>query len=190
MEDTAVTSRIEEILRDTNKADEPGMETMGDVIQKGNDSTPEIGGMRIIGSAGYTNVYDTLTGIPSKINNNNLKQVLLKKRDNETYVFELKQRVTPKIGIYRCLLHADDPNREHYDLLGLAVCPKGNLASPFQVRRHMMKKHKVEWESIEQERIDAEKKEDREFQRQLMGKAMEKAPLYVSTKDKKAQGGE
>ena len=52
----------------------------------------------------------------------------------------------------------------------------------------MEKRHKTEWGAIESERLDAEKQEDRAFQRTLMERAMgapvEKAPLYVSDKKK------
>ncbi|KKL26402.1 hypothetical protein LCGC14_2395620, partial [marine sediment metagenome] len=54
-----MTSRIEELIRGTNKADEPGAASLGEIIQKGDDvEKPEIGGLEIITSAGYTNVYD------------------------------------------------------------------------------------------------------------------------------------
>ena len=175
------------------KGVEPGL-NLDEVIQKGDNETPQVGGMSVT-SAGYTIVYDTVTGIGSKINNNNLIQVLKKKRTEEpnigSPVFGLKQTVKPMVGDYKCLLHKDDPNRKHYDEIGLAVCPKDNLASSYQVMRHMQKRHKTEWGAIDQERIDKEKQEDREFQRSLMTGAFaktekpvaEKAPLYV--KDRK-----
>ena len=168
------------------KAKEPGIE-LDSVIQEGSEDEPSIGAMTIT-SAGYTKVYDTRTGIDSTINNNNLRAVLKKKRLDGSIVFELEQTVIPTPGAFKCLLHKEDPNRKHYDDIGLAICPKGNLASPYQVRRHMEKRHKTEWGAIESERIDAEKQEDRAFQRTLMERAMgapvEKAPLYVSDKEK------
>ena len=188
MEDTKL-SELEEMLRGTKSAEEPG-EDLNEIIQKGNEDKdkPEIGAMTVT-SAGYTIVYDTRTGWPSTINNNNLRSVLRKTREDNSYFFGLKQTVKPVEGTFKCLLHKDDSNREHYDTIGLAVCPKNNLSSPYQVMRHMQKRQKVEWGAIDQERKDAEKKEDRDFQRTLMSKALEeKAPLYVSDKDKKKQG--
>ena len=176
-------TKIEEMARKSDVAEEPGAALLDDVIQKGDVETPSTGGMKIT-SAGYTWVYDTKTGVPSKINNNNLMAVLRKKWSDDSYVFGIKQTVKPKFGEFKCLLHSNDPNRSHYDDIGLAICPKDNLASPYQVRRHMLKKHKTEWDAIEQERIDTEKKEDREFQRMLISKATSEAPLYVSNKDK------
>ena len=184
MEDTA---KLEELLRGTKGADEPG-ENLDEIIQKGTDEKPEIGGMTVT-SAGYTIVYDTKTGWPSTINNNNLRQVLRKKRLDGSYVFGLRQTVKPVDGTFKCFLHKDDQNRELYNVKGFAVCPKDNLASPYQVTRHMQKRHKTEWGEIEKDRQDAEKKEDREFQRTLMSRVIgekpkEEAPLYVSKKDK------
>ena len=181
MEDTSV-SKAEELLRGTEKAPEPG-EELDAIIQKGTDDKPEIGGMTVT-SAGYTMVYNQETGYPSRVNNNNLPAVLRKKRDGK-YVFGLKQTVKRKEGTFKCLLHKDDSNREHYDEIGLAVCLKDCLTSPYEVRRHMQKRHKTEWSAIEDERKEAEKKEDRDFQRTLMSKALEeKAPLYVKDKVK------
>lgn len=51
----------------------------------------------------------------------------------------------------------------------------------------MKSRHKTAWEAIEEERKDREKKEDRDFQRSIISRTVpeEKAPLYVSDKDKK-----
>ena len=175
MEDTHVLEQI----RDAEKAPEPGESGKIDSEGLGIAMT-----MRVE-SAGWATVYDTKTGVPSTINDNMLVSTLRKKRPDGSYVFGLKQLVKPKQGTYICMLHKDDPNREHYDELGFAVCPKGNLSAPFHVKRHMQKRHKVEWAAIEDERLATEKKEDRDFQRMLVSKATEKAPLYVSEKDKK-----
>ena len=186
MEDTKVednTAIIEQMLRDAEKAEEPSEMARNPVIHKGDEDVP----VPMIGkvtSAGYVTVYDTKTGVPSKVNNNMIRSMLKKKRADGSPVFGIRQTVKPVVGTFNCLLHQSDPNREHYDAIGLAVCPKGNLASIYQVRRHMLKKHKVEWDAIEQERTDKEKQEDRDFQRLLLSRATE-APLYISAKDKK-----
>ena len=175
---------LEGLLRGTERAEEPGLD-LDKIIQKGTDDKPEIGAMKVT-SAGYTVVYDTRTGVDSTINNNNLPAILRKKRLDESYIFSLKQMVKPKVGTYKCLLHRDDPNRGHYNDIGLAVCSKDNLASSYQVMRHMQKSHKTEWGAIDQERKDTEKKEDRDFQKTLMSRVVgeEKPPLYVSKKDR------
>lgn len=160
---------------------------LNEIIQKGTDDTPEVGMLKVTTSPGYTVVYDTKTGVDSIINNNNLSNVLRKKRLDGSLVFERVQKVIPVVGQFNCLLHKGDPNRAHYDAIGLAVCPKEGLASKYQQMRHMQKRHKTEWGGVEQERMDAEKQEDRAFQRELMGKVIGKEPereLYVSDKDK------
>lgn len=191
------TTRIEEMVRGAEKAEEPGDEAREKAIRRESDGTLFQMEGATVTSAGYTWVYDTNTGVPSKINNNNLTNVLRKKREDSSYVFGLKQTVKEVIGTYKCLLHKSDPNRKHYDELGLPVCPKDNLSAPYHVTRHMQKRHKSEWGIIEHERTDRDKErlsqeraEDREFQKMLISKVSstsvktKEAPLYVSNKDK------
>ena len=182
MEDTQDNAvLLEQMLRNTEKGKEPGELAINPVVHEGDDAipVPMIGRIK---SAGYSIVYDTKTGISSNVNNNMLLAMLRKKRPDGTPFFGTKQTVKPRVGKYKCLLHKEDPNREHYNDIGLAVCPKDNLASTYQVMRHMQKRHKTEWGAIDQERKDAEKKEDKEFQRALMSGI--KPPLHVSKKDK------
>jgi hypothetical protein len=144
-------------------------------------------------SAGYVFIYDTETGEQSKCNNNMLRQMLGLQRPNGRPVYTTRPpKEPPKRGTYKCLLHPDGPNRKHYDDLGLPTCRKANLTSPFQVNRHMQKRHPVEWATIESERVSREKQEERDFQRGLVAMASgtktvgtPEAPLYVSDKDKK-----
>lgn len=190
MEDTKTKDEIEQTLRTGGKqADEPG-EDLGKIIQRGDEDkdVPEVGPMKVT-SAGYTNVYDTLTGIDSRVNNNHLRKVLNKKRPDGSYAFSLTQRVKPIVGTFKCFLHKDTPNREIYDTMGLAVCSKDNLASEYQRRRHMEKRHKAEWAAIEQMRVEVEKKEDRDFQKLIISKAVggieePERELYISDKDR------
>ena len=140
---------------------------------------------------GRTTIYNTLTAESSEVLVTMLPQLMRKKRTDGSPVFtEHKPDFEPVRGGLKCNLHTDDPNREHYNSLGLPTCPKSNLTSVFHVKRHMKARHKMESGIIEQDRKDAEdvrrskeRKEDREFQRQLMSKSAE-APLYVSNKDK------
>lgn len=171
---------IEERIRDSEQAREPGEMKVGDIVSEADDELPSMT-TTSLASAGYTYIYDTKTGDRSVCNNNMLAQHLKKKRTDGSYVFTTqKPKVRPKRGTLRCLLHPDNPNRRHYDELGLAVCRKSNLNSPFQVTRHMMKRHKMEWATIEAERIAQEKEEERAFRQSLM---RQEPPLYV--KDKK-----
>ena len=134
-----------------------------------------------------------------------LMQHLQKTRPDGSLVFTTeKPEEEPKRGKLKCLLHPSNPEREHYNELGLATCLKSNLSSPLQVRRHMQKRHHVEWDTIEQERVERERQEDRAFQRAVMNQVTkpvqeveeeieEEEPvreLYVSDKDKAKQGKE
>jgi len=173
--------KIEERIRDSESAEEPGTVKVGTVISEGDEELPLMTAMELK-SAGYTYIYDTKTGERSLCNNNMLPQHLRKKRLDESYVFTTaKPKVSPRRGVLKCLLHPDDPNRTHYDELGLPTCRKSNLTSPFQVSRHMQKRHKMEWATIEQEKKDRKEEEEREFRQSLINR---NPPLYVSDKKK------
>lgn len=181
---------IEQMTQEAEKADEPGGNEK--IIHRGDDEVPAPITRSSLESAGWARVYDTRTGEPSIVNRNMLSGALKKTRPDGSAVFTIhKPSVEPKRGTYKCMLHVDDPNRAHYDDLGFATCKKATLRSPYEVRRHMQKRHKVEWAAIQEEREEQKRQEDRDFQRQLMGIAVGKkevgtpeAPLYVSDKPK------
>lgn len=178
---------IEEMIRGAEGAEEPGEIVRQRVIHEGDEDLPVPMVATKLVSAGYVYIYDTETGECSLTNRNMLPAQLKKKRPDGSNVFTtLKPAIPPKRGNLKCMLHPKGSNRKHYDELGLAVCPKDNLTSPFQVRRHMEKRHKMEWGAIEQERIDAEKKQDREFQEVLL-KAAIKPHSAVDTKKRKVK---
>ena len=111
-------------------------------------------------SAGYVYIYDTVTHERSLCNRNMLPNALRKKRPDGSIVFTtVKPKVGPKRGYLKCMLHPDE-RKEMYDVWGLATCKKSNLTSPYQVRRHMMKRHKDEYASIKEE--ETREKEERE----------------------------
>lgn len=114
-------------------------------------------------------VYDTLTGQRSMCLKYMLPQQLKKKRKDGTRVFTVfDPEIEQKSGMFKCLLHPENENREHYDELGLATCNKSNLVSEYHMNRHMQKKHKDEWNVIQAEVIKKEKEEERNFQRSLL----------------------
>ena len=181
---------IEEMLREAKEAPEPG--TIDRVIHRGDGEQPAPMTLTELTSAGWVYIYETSDGQRSTANRNMLKELLkVKNRDGTPRFTTRKPSYEPKRGTLKCLLHEDDPNRAHYSEIGLAICKKSNLTSPYMVTQHMRKRHPVEWQTIEKERIDMEKKEDREFQRNLMAAIKPKeAPLYVSKKDReKASAG-
>ena len=182
MEDT--NTMLEEKMRDAEKVDEPGELAQHPIIHKGDEMLPAQM-TATMESAGYVYIYNTKTGDRSLCNRNMLARKLQQKRPDGSFVFTtVKPKITPRVGTYKCPLHRDALNRKHYDDLGFPVCSKDNLLSPFHVRRHTQKRHKIEWSAMEEERLETEKQEEREFQRQLISKASEKPPLYISDKDK------
>ena len=176
---------IEEMLRDAKEAPEPG--TLDKVIHRGDEKQPAPMTLAELSSAGWVYIYENTDGQRSTANRNMLPELLkVKNKDGKPRFTTRKPSYSPKLGTLKCLLHADDPNRAHYSEIGLATCRKSNLTSPYMVTQHMRKRHPVEWQTIEKERTDKEKQEDREFQHALLNrvKPEEKAPLYVSKKAK------
>lgn len=176
-------------IRMAQAAPEPGGDRVGTVVHagdKGDDGAPPqvISSME---SAGYCWIWNTRTGDRSKTNKNMLLSQLRKKFDDGSQVFAVVDPgITPKRGTHKCLLHADSPDREYYDTLGLAVCTKANLISPYEVERHMQHRHRSEWGAIQRERTEQQRTEDRDLQRQLIQAAVgtkpaaavaEKAPM-------------
>ena len=196
------TARAEAEAQRAGLAESPGRQeffkTRG---EDGSTLTPQQ-----LEEAGWAYIYHVETGLRSVVNMNWLRFKLGHRNEFGEYIWSASPPgVEPRRGQYKCMLHPDDPNRDNYDALGFNRCGKENLTSPFQVRRHMQKRHKMEWDAIDQIRKDAERAEeraeraeDRETQRALMEKiagtktieaeetlGTPEAPLYVSDKDKK-----
>lgn len=146
---------LEQEIIDAENAPETQVERI--VIDKGaGDSLPV--SVSSISGNDYVWVYDTQTYERSRICKNMLPLQLKKKRADGSRVFTtVKPKEKPVRGTFKCMLHPDAPNRQHYDEIGLAVCHKDNLTSPYQVKRHMQKKHKDEYASILEEKADADK---------------------------------
>ena len=161
---------IEEMQREAKTANEPGEMAQLDVVSKGGDTDAPVPMIAsTLTSAGWVYIYDTLTGEPSLCNRNMLRQHLLKVRPDGSHVFTVrKPDIEIKRGKFKCLLHEDDPNREHYKDMGFQTCRKSNLNSIFQRDRHMAKRHKDEWAAIQAEKADIKAQEDRDFNRQLL----------------------
>jgi len=190
MEDTQNNDAlIEEMVQKAkNKRNEP------EVLWKGDDELPApMVVSRVGGDDGLVAIYDKRTGEPSLALKYMLRTLLVAKNPDGTLRFTA---TPPKVqfkrgGTYKCLLHPDDPNRAVYDTLGFPVCRKSNLTSPYMVKKHMKSRHPTVWGAIEDGRKEKERQEDRELQRAVISQVKpkevepEKAPLYVSNKDKK-----
>ena len=160
---------IVEEMQVAKAAPEPGMEGLKEGIGGSDlpiEAKPKI---KWISSAGYVYVWDNQTGERSTINRNMLPTQLKKVRPDGSRIFTtIDPKIPVKRGNLKCMLHAKDPNRSHYDVLGLPVCRKENLASPYQVKRHMQKRHPQEWEAIQEEITRKGKEEDRELRRAVL----------------------
>lgn len=166
----ATPEYIEELMQEVEEAEEPGNLREGQVLHRSNDDMPLGVQVASVASAGHVFIYNTKTGDRSKTNRNMLEDQLRKVfPEDGTRVFTtVKPPFEPPRGAYHCLLHADSEEREHYDQMGLATCTKDDLASEYQVQRHMERRHRMEWATIGEERDRAEKDEERRFQRTLM----------------------
>jgi hypothetical protein len=168
---------IEERMRDAEEVEESQL-----VIEKDKNLDVEMTPTQLK-SAGYVYIYDTKTHERSVCHRNNLRNALNKRRPDGSLVFTtVKPKYKPGRGVLKCLLHPDERKPE-YDEWGFAVCLKSNLTSPFQVRRHMQKRHKQEWEAIKEAQDREEKEKERQLRESLikMGQK-EEPPLYKKEK--------
>ena len=172
-----MTQNIANILEEL--AVNPGEENITEAPEPG--AVSEINGTfpgSRIESAGYVYIWDTQTAKSSVCNRNMLASTLGKLRKDGTRFFTtVKPDFEPRGGSHKCLLHEDDENRAEYDELGLAVCTKDNLDSPYQVTVHMKARHPQESATIEDIHATAQREEDREFQRVLIQAAARGAAL-------------
>ncbi|GEM_PF-3353222 len=147
---------------------EPGEVQVGDEIQEGAKALNSPMIVSGIKGAGIAYIWDTRTGERSRTNKNMLPTQMTKRREDGSLVFTQRDPgIIPKRGQLRCMLHAElREAHPEYDRWGLALCNKANLASPQDVKSHMQMRHKREWATIEDDRIEREKAEDRQLQRQ------------------------
>ena len=159
---------IEEMIK-AQSAPEPGAE--GDkVVHKGDEEQPAPMTISSMKSAGYSYVYNIETGDRSLVNNNMLAAQLKKKKDGKRVFTTTEPTNIVKRPGLKCYLHPDDPNREHYNEMGLTTCKKSNLINEFQKTRHMQRKHKDEWAAIEAEKKEKENRVAQEMLGRLVGR--------------------
>ena len=175
-EDITEEAAIIEQVQSAKAAPEPGMKGLKDdirssgkdiPIEAGIDTRPKI---KWLSSAGYVYVWDNQTGERSTINRNMLEAQLKKRRPDGSRIFTT---IDPKIpvvrGNYKCMLHAKHEDRKKWEHIVFIYCKKDNLRNPYEVRRHMEKRHPQEWKAIQEEITRKEKEEEREFRRSLVG---------------------
>lgn len=161
---------IAEMLRDAKKAEVDSELKRNPVIHKGDEEMPAPMTVKEMTDAGYVWIYNTQTGeqipclyymVPAK----------LRIKNKETGAFQFTTNdpgFRPKMGTLKCMLHPEGPNREHYDEMGLRTCKKSNITNNHQLRQHMIRKHKQEWEAIQEEIKQREREEDRAMQKLMM----------------------
>ena len=175
--DTERENLIAEMLRDAKTTEIPSDLISNPVVHKGDGEQPAPMVVSKISNAGYVYVWDSRTFEKVPVLYYMLGQVLRQRRKDGSYRFTVRNpNEPPKRGTFKCLLHAEDPNRKRYDELGFPVCPADHMPSSHQVKLHMQKKHKAEWAAIEDEKKDRERQEDREFQKMLITKASPASP--------------
>lgn len=153
-------------------AEAMGSFKVGNTIDTGDSGIPMVVSSLI--DPGKVRVWDNRTGEESIINRGAddvmLRFQLRKRRPEDgTLCFTDKDPgIRPKAGTIKCLLHKDDPNRKLYTTMGFPICNKSNLPTPMQLASHMEHRHQMEWKTLERERTDKERKEDRQFQKDQM----------------------
>ncbi len=159
----------EELLSVAEEAPEPGTYHIRDIIHGGDENYPATIVADSLQSAGWVFIYDTITHERSICNRNALWQSLRKTRDDGSRVFTTrKPAASPVRGDKKCWLHADSPNREVYDSMGLPVCKKSNLTSDYQVERHMKHRHNDEYAAIIRMQQAEEKSIEQDFRKALI----------------------
>ena len=112
----------------------------------------------------HQTLWHTKTGGERKIPSDLVPECLNMNNSDGTPVFVMTPLQPIGVGNVKCILHADDENREQWNMMGLPVCQKSNLDNAYQQRIHLERKHRnaaaaiKEWQGA-QDRMRAE--EDR-----------------------------
>jgi len=169
LEDRERENLIREMLATAQKTELPSELSKNPIIHKGDEEQPAPMVVNQISSAGYVWIWSTETGEQVPCLYYRLGQVLRQKLPTGKYRFStIDPGIRPHRGTIKCMLHKDSPNREYYDTLGFPVCRKSNLTNPYQLKMHMQRRHPQAWATIEQERTEKEKDEDRKLQRAIL----------------------
>lgn len=170
-------AQIIEEMQQAKAAPEPGMNELragiGETSRDFPTEHPEEGSkIKWISSAGYIYVWDNRTGERSTINRNMLPTQLKKRRPDGSRVFTtIDPKIPVKRGNLKCMLHPDNPERKNYEHIVFTTCRKENLTNPYQVRRHMEKRHPDEWKAIREEITRKEREEERELRKAVLESA-------------------
>lgn len=109
-------------------------------------------------------VYRAKTGEPVEVPTYMVQAIMVKQEDGQP-MFVARKEDAPeyRLGIIKCFLHADSPERPILEEIGLAgvTCPAAHLASQHAKRQHGLHRHKQEWAAL-QEHLSGQKEQQRE----------------------------
>lgn len=187
---------VEVIQQGGEASPAPGLET-------GLTGTPQMGltndfkapmTLTTISDPGHIYIYNRYTG-DRQVCNINMLPAKLRNRVNSNkdpnygkLVFTVVDPgFRPKQGTGKCWLHTEGEWRALADEWGLAVCPKSNIVSTFEIREHMKNKHTRNFEAIDDHRKELERQEDREERKSLLkaiaaNQEAGRAPVEVAEK--------
>lgn len=136
------------------------------VIHQGDVTQPAPMVATKVTSAGHLYVYDRKTHERFAVLYYMMPQILRQKNKDGSLRFTTNVPTEkPTRGTFKCILHAEAPLRPYFTELGLPICPKSNMWNRHGVTLHMKKKHSREWDTIEEERKETDRLEDREERR-------------------------
>lgn len=180
------TFRLFDAMNNAEEAEDPTFEGVGTVLQKPSNENPMAAVISEISGPGWVYLYNTMTHEKVKVNKWNLQQALKKRHNDPTHpdfmgkpLFSTQKTGDRQYGQFHCYLYggSDDKKCEAcgkvhtkhpmYDQCmdwGMKKCLGAHIPSPFEVRRHMERRHKIEWGAIK-EYEDTKRNETYEQQR-------------------------
>lgn len=156
-------------------SDAPQLEPSDKVVHTGDDRVPAIARTKST-SAGYVQLRRNSDGKLVLISKSQLVERLKQRLPNGKPAWLPPQQAWAghvTISTSKCMLHADDPDRATWDELGLPVCVKSNMPKQ-AVRRHMIRKHKMAWDAI-QDYLAEQKQDARDKHQETLAKGIQQA---------------
>lgn len=117
-------------------------------------------------------VYSMVDGEPIPMAPHIAEMAMKKRLKDGTYLFTDKKEDAPeyKYGTVKCFLHPEAPEREILDEIGLAgvTCQADHLASLYSKRIHGQRRHRQEWETLQEHRQLVEREQERAERKQQL----------------------
>lgn len=160
---TAEPSEFEEVIPDTYMRE-------GEAIGGADSDNPQGVSVSSLKFKGYVRVWDTQTGVESLQPWWLLWQTMRKQHEDGTPVFtRTNPNIAPNYGAdLFCPLNPSSPQYETFSGMGFKNCRKRHIPTQDAMYQHTRKSHKRAWESMQQQREDKIREEDRDLQRQAI----------------------